>query len=96
MIDFVEEKLNIKEEDPLIEEKRAIDKGYASTGRKNLLRYVFLVVDTTQTSTHVDFKPSRIGLTQIVLQMFLKNFFETNPLSVVSIAKIQMSQCITL
>lgn len=67
----MEKKLNIKEDDPLIEAKRAIDKGYASSGRKSLLRYVFLVVDTTQTSTHVDFKPSRIGLTQIILQVGL-------------------------
>lgn len=63
LIDYVEQKLNIKEENPLIEAKKIVDKGYQSTSKKSLLRFVYLIVDTTATSTRVDFKPSRIGIT---------------------------------
>ncbi|KAL4506989.1 hypothetical protein ABPG72_001410 [Tetrahymena utriculariae] len=96
IIDFVEQKLNIKEENPLIQAKKIIDKGYTSTSKKSLLRFVYIIVDTTQSSTRVDFKPSRIGLTQIYLKNFIKNFFDSNPLSVLSIGKTQNGQCITL
>lgn len=47
LMDFVLQKLNIQEEDPLIEMKRTVDKGYSVTSKKSLLRYVYLVVDTT-------------------------------------------------
>lgn len=63
----MEQKLNIIEEDPLIETKRNIDKSFTGPVKKSLLRYVFIVIDTTQTSTRVDFKPSRIGVTQLYL-----------------------------
>lgn len=63
LLEYVEQKLNIKEENPLIETKRIIDKGFSAINKKSLLRFVYLIIDTTLTSTRVDFKPSRIGLT---------------------------------
>lgn len=69
LMKFVEEKLNIREEDPLLEMKRTVDKGFENVHQKSLLRRVYIIIDTSQTCTRVDFKPSRIGLTQLYLRV---------------------------
>ncbi len=48
---------------------------------KNLIRYVFIVVDFTKTMKNLDLKHSRIGLTAIYLKVIfyfeiLNNFFK--------------------
>uniref|UniRef100_A0A7S2SEF9 VWFA domain-containing protein n=1 Tax=Rhizochromulina marina TaxID=1034831 RepID=A0A7S2SEF9_9STRA len=49
--------------------------------RRNMIRYLYLVVDMSHSMGMRDFRPSRAGATQQLLKDFATRFFTQNPLS---------------
>ena len=55
------------------------------TNRKNvrlgMMRHLYIVIDMSESMTEVDLKPTKIYCTLKILQMFLNEFFDQNPIS---------------
>ncbi|KRW99658.1 hypothetical protein PPERSA_03459 [Pseudocohnilembus persalinus] len=77
-----------------LEKKVEIDKKFInSQENKNLIRYLNLVVDLTHTMNIQDLKPSRLSLTIQNLDVFVKQFFDKNPLSMLGLAVCKDGVC---
>ncbi|XP_053211624.1 general transcription factor IIH subunit 2-like [Panonychus citri] len=59
------------------------------TDRKNvrlgMMRHLYIVIDMSQAMVEVDLKPTRIYCTLKIVQLFLNDFFDQNPISQVGI-----------
>src|SRR5687767_2303157 len=49
--------------------------------RRGMTRHLFLIVDFSKSMSQTDFKPSRLTVTMNVLEAFIKDYFDQNPLS---------------
>lgn len=58
-----------------------------------MIRYLYIIIDTTKSMKEHDLKPSRIGITQIHLKNFITTFFDKNPLSMVGMAYANEGIC---
>lgn len=49
--------------------------------RKGLIRYVYIIVDLSRGMTNKDWKPHRLACVSDVLQHFVRDYFDQNPIS---------------
>ncbi|DBA04121.1 TPA: hypothetical protein N0F65_004229 [Lagenidium giganteum] len=57
--------------------------------RKGLIRYVYLVMDLSRGMTNKDWKPHRLSCVSGVLQQFVKDYFDQNPISQLGIIGVK-------
>ncbi|KAF3457095.1 hypothetical protein FNV43_RR01752 [Rhamnella rubrinervis] len=71
----------------------------ATTARiqKGLIRYLFIVIDLSKAASEMDFRPSRMAVVAKHVEAFIREFFDQNPLSQVSLVTIKdgVSHCLT-
>ncbi|GAQ91083.1 putative von Willebrand factor type A [Klebsormidium nitens] len=49
--------------------------------RRGMIRYLVLVVDLSRAAAEVDFHPSRMAVVAALVEVFIREFFDQNPLS---------------
>lgn len=57
--------------------------------RKGLIRYVYVVMDLSRGMGNKDWKPHRLGCVSDVLQQFVKDYFDQNPISQLGVIGIK-------
>lgn len=57
--------------------------------RKGLIRYVYVVLDLSRGMANKDWKPHRLGCVSDVLQQFVKDYFDQNPISQLGVIAIK-------
>lgn len=57
--------------------------------RKGLIRYVYVVLDLSRGMTTKDWKPHRLACASDVLQQFVKDYFDQNPISQLGVIGIK-------
>ncbi|KAL5291426.1 GTF2H2 family protein [Megaselia abdita] len=67
--------------------KRQHDK--TAQNRLGMMRHVFLIVDCTENMNTSDLKPSRLFCTVKLLEMFIQEFFDQNPISQMGIIALK-------
>ncbi|XP_057437928.1 general transcription factor IIH subunit 2 [Lotus japonicus] len=71
----------------------------AATARiqKGLIRYLYIVVDLSKAAAETDFRPSRMAVIGRLVETFIREFFDQNPLSHVGLVTIKdgVAHCLT-
>lgn len=71
----------------------------AATARiqKGLIRYLYIVVDLSKAASERDFRPSRMAVIAKQVELFIREFFDQNPLSHVGLVttKDGVANCLT-
>lgn len=49
--------------------------------KRGMIRYVYLAIDLSSTMSGGDMRPSRLAVTLRIVQDFITNYFDQNPLS---------------
>lgn len=68
-----------------VDRKNYMDKlnSYAET--RSMIRYLTLIIDLSSSMKLTDMKPTRLAVTKVHLKKFIKDYFDQNPLSLISI-----------
>ncbi|GBG75993.1 hypothetical protein CBR_g21234 [Chara braunii] len=61
----------------------------AARVRRGMIRFLYLIVDFSNSAAEVDFKPSRMAVVANVVELFVREFFDQNPLSHLGIIVIR-------
>ncbi|KAK4780529.1 hypothetical protein SAY87_016635 [Trapa incisa] len=61
----------------------------ASRIQKGLIRYLYIVIDLSKAASEMDFKPSRMAVVAKQVEAFIREFFDQNPLSQISLITIK-------
>jgi len=48
---------------------------------KGMLRYLYIILDCSQAMSKHDLKPNRLVVSQRIIEIFIKEYFDQNPLS---------------
>ncbi|XP_068665958.1 general transcription factor IIH subunit 2-like [Aristolochia californica] len=72
---------------------------YSSTVRiqKGLIRYLYVVIDLSRAAAETDFRPTRRAVVAKYVEVFIREFFDQNPLSHIGLAIIKdgVAHCLT-
>ena len=68
-----------------IERKQYMDGFNASAETRSMIRYLTIIVDLSASMKNTDMKPTRLAVTKVHLKKFIEDFFDQNPLSLISI-----------
>lgn len=49
--------------------------------KRGMIRYLYLAIDLSKTMSEGDMRPSRLAVTLRIVQDFVTNYFDQNPLS---------------
>lgn len=65
--------------------------------QKGLIRYLYLVIDLSRAAGEMDFRPSRMAIVAKQVEVFIREFFDQNPLSQIGLVTIKdgVAQCLT-
>ncbi|XP_047318936.1 general transcription factor IIH subunit 2 [Impatiens glandulifera] len=65
--------------------------------QKGLIRYVYIIVDFSRAAADMDYKPSRMAVIAKQVDVFIREFFDQNPLSQIGIINIKdgVAQCLS-
>lgn len=58
---------------------------HASAETRSMIRYLTIIVDLSPSMKNTDMKPTRLAVTKVHLKKFIEDFFDQNPLSLISI-----------
>ncbi|KAL8138853.1 hypothetical protein V2J09_004854, partial [Rumex salicifolius] len=65
--------------------------------QKGLIRYLYIVVDFSRAASEMDFRPSRMAVVAKHLEVFIREFFDQNPLSQLGLITVKdgIAHCLT-
>ncbi|XP_038979096.1 general transcription factor IIH subunit 2-like isoform X1 [Phoenix dactylifera] len=65
--------------------------------QKGLIRYLYVVIDLSRAASEMDFRPSRMVVVAKCVEVFIREFFDQNPLSHIGMVTIKdgVAQCLT-
>lgn len=65
--------------------------------QKGLIRYLYVIVDFSRAASEMDFRPSRMAIAAKHLEVFIREFFDQNPLSQLGLITIKdgIAHCLT-
>ncbi|KAK3238929.1 General transcription factor IIH subunit 2 [Cymbomonas tetramitiformis] len=64
-----------------LKRQRLVDAAQSARIRRGMIRYVYLVLDVSRAILMTDFRPTRLSVVSGIVQCFVKEFFDQNPLS---------------
>ncbi|KAI9091976.1 hypothetical protein K1719_027911 [Acacia pycnantha] len=69
----------------------------ASRIQKGLIRYLYIVIDLSKAATETDFRPCRMAVIGKQVELFIREFFDQNPLSHVGLVTVKdgVAHCLT-
>ena len=68
-----------------LEKKLYMDKMNSSTETRSMIRYLSIIMDVSCAMKNTDMKPTRLSVTKVHLKRFIENYFDQNPLSLISL-----------
>jgi len=68
-----------------VERKNYMDKMNSSSETRSMIRYLSIIIDLSPSMKNTDMKPTRLAVTKVHLKKFIEDFFDQNPLSLISL-----------
>jgi transcription initiation factor TFIIH subunit 2 len=68
-----------------LEKKNYMDKMNSSAETRSMIRYLTIIIDLSKSMKNTDMKPTRLAVTKVHLKKFIEDFFDQNPLSLISL-----------